>query len=208
MKPGTLLPTYLSQNRLAPGCVNRVDTDGDGVISMDDLDYYGDASPHYSFGLNLGMDWKGFDFRVFFQGVGQQYMIRDGAMEWPWSKWWRNQNYTYLGNTWSPDNTGAKFPRVSMVGARKNWNYGHPNDITVVNVSYVRAKVISLGYSLPSSLINKAYIDRLRFYVSANDLFVISNVKDGLDPEKATKVGQGSSDPYTGAVIFGIDITF
>jgi len=208
MKAGTIIPAYRSGNRLAPGCVKRLDTNDDGVISMEDLDYYGDAAPHYSFGLNLSLEWKGIDFRAFFQGVGQQNMIRDGAMEWPWSKWWRNQNNTYLGNTWSPETPNAEFPRVSMTGARKNWNYGHPNDITVVSVSYVRAKVLSVGYSLPSSFINKASIDHLRFYVAGNDLFVVSNVKDGLDPEKATKVGQGSSDPYTGSVVFGIEITF
>lgn len=208
MKAGTIIPAYKSQDRLAPGSVRRVDTNGDGVISTDDLDYYGDANPHHTFGINLGLDWKGIDFRVFFQGVGQVWQVRTGAMMYPWKNWWMNQNNTFLGNTWSPETPDAEFPRVSMRGARKNWNYGHINDITVVSASYMRAKVISLGYTLPGRITEKAGIDRLRVYVSANDLFVISNVKDGLDPEKGRTVHQGNTDPYTSSVIFGVNVTF
>ena len=120
VKTGTIVPNYRSASRLLPGCVRRVDTNGDGIISSDDLDYYGDANPHFTFGFNMGAQYKGFDFSVFFQGVGQQYLIRSGAMAWPWSKWWRNQNATYNRRTWTWDNPTATRPRTSMNGTRKS----------------------------------------------------------------------------------------
>ncbi|WP_455608400.1 hypothetical protein [Bacteroides rodentium] len=67
-------------NELTPGCVRRVDLNGDNDITKDDLYYYGDTDPHYNFGLNIGLNYKDFDFSIFFQGVGQQYNVRDGQM--------------------------------------------------------------------------------------------------------------------------------
>ncbi|HUX59350.1 MAG TPA: SusC/RagA family TonB-linked outer membrane protein [Bacteroidales bacterium] len=208
LKSSTLLPVYRGASRLLPGCVNRVDTNDDGGITTDDLDYYGDANPHYSFGINLGISYKNFDFSARFQGVGQQYLLRTSSLAYPFRTWWTNQNSTWIGNTWTEENPNAEFPRISYDGSRKNWNYGHANDINVMNVAYVRAKNISLGYTLPTSLLNKVNIDRMRLYVSADDLFVISNVRDGLDPEKKADSAQGATVPYTSTMVFGIDITF
>ncbi|MDW7691166.1 TonB-dependent receptor [Flammeovirgaceae bacterium SG7u.111] len=208
MKDGTVLPAYRSPNRLVPGTVKRVDVNGDGIINEDDLEYYGDANPHYSFGIRLGAEWKGFDFSAFFQGVGEQNILRTGALAYPFRSWWTNQNSAFLGNTWNENNQDAEWPATYYNGTRKNWNYGHPNDINVVNASYMRAKVISLGYTLPQELLNKAKIDRVRLSVTGNDLFVISNVKDGMDPEMVTSANQGDTVPYSKSVIFGLEITF
>ncbi len=208
MKPGTILPQYRSPNRLVPGTVKRVDVNGDGIINEDDLVYFGDANPHYSVGIRLGMEWKGFDFNAFFQGVAQQNILRSGGLAYPFSRWWMNQNNAFLGTTWREDNRDAPWPRTFYNGQRKNWNYGHPNDINVVKASYLRAKVLSLGYSLPQHVLTRAGIDRVRFSVTANDLFVISNVKDGMDPEQTTSAHQGDTVPYISTLIFGIDLTF
>ncbi|WP_044237175.1 SusC/RagA family TonB-linked outer membrane protein [Flexithrix dorotheae] len=208
MKSGTILPPYRSPNRLVPGTVKRVDVNGDGIINEDDLVYFGDANPHYSLGVRLGAQWKGFDFSAFFQGVANQNVLRTGGLAFPFSRWWMNQNSAFLGNTWTESNQGAEWPAIFYNGHRKNWNYGHPNDINVVKASYLRAKILSLGYTLPQELLAKAKIDRVRLSVTANDLFVISNVKDGMDPEMTTSAHQGNTVPYNKSVIFGLEVTF
>lgn len=208
LKSGTLLPGYRSANRLVPGTVKRVDMNGDDEITIDDLTYYGDANPHYCFGLNLGLRWKGFDFSAFFQGVGKQNILREGHLSYPFKSWWTNQNSAYLGNTWTPENTDAKYPAIYYNGSRKVWNY-EANDINVINAWYCRAKVLSIGYTLPKHFLGKAGIENLRFSLTGNDLFVISNVKDGMDPEIATSVSNGANSvPFTSTLLFGVEVTF
>ena len=83
-KSGGIHPTQGTSNQLTPGCVKKVDLNADGRITTDDLYYYGDANPHYQFGINLGANYKNFDFSMFIQGVGQQYIAREGQLASPW----------------------------------------------------------------------------------------------------------------------------
>ena len=208
-KAGSDVPAYRSPNRLVPGCVIRVDQNGDGLINeSDDLVFHGDANPHHNFGISLGLEYKGFDFYAFFQGVGQQYILRTGTLAWPFSKWWRNQNAVWLDNTWTPDNQDADWPMAFYNGSRKNWNYARPNDVNVINARYMRAKVLTLGYTLPSDMLQRINVDRVRLSVTANDLFVISNVNDGLDPEHDKNGTNGSLYPYSYTLVFSLQVGF
>lgn len=209
LKSGSLIEPYLNpQRRLIPGSVKRIDSNGDGSITTDDLVYLGDANAHNSFGISLGLEYKGFDFSAFFQGVANQSIVREGSLAYPFRTWWTNQNNTYLTSSWTPDNPNAENPVVSYSGRRNNWNYRHINDRNIIKASYMRAKVLSLGYSLPQPILDKLSLDKIRLSLTGNDLFVISNVKDGLDPEKASSAGQGSTVPYTSTMLFGLEVTF
>jgi TonB-linked SusC/RagA family outer membrane protein len=205
---GTLAPTQNSNNQLRPGCVKKVDLDNDGAITTNDLYYYGDANPHFQFGLNLGASYKGIDFSCFIQGVGNQNLIREGNLRGPFISWWMNQNKTYLGNTWTEDNPNARFPLLSFNSSINNWNYSQYNDINVMKVWYARLKNICIGYTLPKAWLTKIGIENLRFYLSADNLFDISNVDDGYDPETQASTGQGKIDCYSRTLSFGIDLTF
>lgn len=208
MKTGSLIPAYRTLNRLVPGSVKRVDVSGDGNITTDDLVYFGDANAHNSFGINLGFEYKGFDFSAFFQGVGKQNIVRTQTLAYPWRRWWQNQNISYINSSWTPENTNAEQPVISMNGQRNNWNYGHINDVNVIKAKYLRAKVLSLGYSIPSTFLEKAGIERLRLSITGNDLFVISNVKDGLDPESQSNAISGNIVPFTSTLLFGLELNF
>lgn len=197
-----------TKDRLTPGCVRKVDLSDDGRITTDDLYYYGDSNPHYQFGLTLGASYKNFDFNMFIQGVGQQYILRDGTMAGPFWVGYQNQNSTFLGNTWTVDNTDARYPVMSRNGARNNWNYKWYNDINVNNCWYARAKNIVLGYTLSKSVVSKLGIENLRCYLSADNLFEISNVKDGFDPENKTNTGNGNAGVFARTISFGLDVTF
>ncbi|MRT93760.1 SusC/RagA family TonB-linked outer membrane protein [Ancylomarina sp. 16SWW S1-10-2] len=207
-KSGSDLPNYRSKDRLAPGSYRKVDENGDGKINTDDLYYFGDANPHYNFGINLGLKWKSFDFSAFFQGVGQQYIVRTGTLAYPFRAWWMNQNNTWTGETWTTENTGADYPAISNNGKRKTWNYGTTNDNNVINAWYMRAKVISLGYTLPTEVLQNMGVERLRVSVTGNDIFTFSNVKDGLDPENGSSAHGGDVDPFSSSLIFSLQVTF
>ncbi len=205
---GTIIPSYTSSNRLIPGSVRRVDVNEDGIINTDDLTYYGDANPHYSFGINLGARYRNFDFSAFFQGVGRQYIVRSGALAYPFAKWWMGQNETWLEKTWTPENTGSELPIIGYNTSRRTWNYAQTNDINVMKAAYLRAKVITVGYTLPKSILDQVGIDRLRLSVTGNDLFTISNVNDGLDPEHGEDATNGDALAFQSALIFSIQATF
>lgn len=204
-------------NELTPGCVRRVDLNGDNDITKDDLYYYGDTAPHYNFGINLGLSYKNFDFSAFFQGVGQQYNVRNGQMGCAFWSGWTNTNGYFMDNTWyagDPEgyhaaNTNAKFPLISRNGNRNNWNYKNYNDINVINSWYMRCKNIQLGYSLPKSLLAKTPFSKVRLWVAGENLFDLSNVKDGYDPEAAANMGTYNGvDVFASSVSFGIDVSF
>lgn len=204
-------------NELTPGCVRRVDLNGDHDITKDDLYYYGDTDPHYNFGINLGFSYKGFDFSAFFQGVGQQYNVRNGQMGCAFWSGWTNTNGYFTDNTWYPGddkgyhaaNTSAKFPLISRNGSRNNWNYKNYNDINVINMWYARCKQMQIGYTLPKSLLSKTPLENVRVWLSGENLFDISNVKDGYDPEAAAKMGTFNGvDIFASSLSFGVDVTF
>lgn len=208
LKAGTKLPLYRSADRLVPGTWNKVDVNEDGIINEDDLIYVGDANPHHSFGINLGFSYKNFDFSTFFQGVGQQNIVRTGSLSYPFMQWWTNQNPTFLGNTWTQDNQDAEYPAAFYNGARKTWNYGDLAEPNVIRAAYMRAKVISVGYSIPQEVLERIGVTKLRFSLTGNDLFVISNIEDGLDPEFGDNTRQGGMIPFASTVILGLDLTF
>jgi TonB-linked SusC/RagA family outer membrane protein len=202
-------------NELTPGSVRRVDMNGDNDITKDDLYFYGDTDPHYNFSINIGAEWKGFDFSAFFQGVGQQYNVRNGQMGCAFWSGWTNTNGFFADNTWFAGNeyhaanTGAKFPLISRNGNRNNWNYKNYNDVNVINSWYMRCKSLQLGYTLPKQLLASTPLQKVRVWVAGENLFDISNVKDGYDPEAAANMGTFAGvDVFSSSISFGLDVTF
>lgn len=208
-KAGTIAPVEGNVDQLCPGSVKRVDLNNDGRITTDDLYYYGDANPHYLFGINLGASYKGFDFSMFIQGVGKQDVVREGSLSSPFNAWYTNQNGAFTGKTWTESNPNAEFPIISMFqGSRNNWNYKQYNDINIVHTWYARAKNICLGYTLPTAWVKKASLEKVRFYLSADNLFEVCNVPDGFDPEAKAASGNNNVDVYARTITFGVDLTF
>ncbi|MBO9200540.1 MULTISPECIES: TonB-dependent receptor [Niastella] len=189
---------------LRPGDTRKRDVNGDGIINQLDVKEMGDNAPHYTFGLTMGMGWKGIDFSAFLQGVGEQYVERSGPLAYPFWDQYTNQNASFLGNTWTPDNTGAKFPRLTASKARAQWNYLH-NDFMLQNNRYVRLKSLIVGYTLPQSLISRAKLERVRVYFSGNDLFEWTSLKDGFDPEQGTD-SQLNGFPFMRTWSFGLNL--
>lgn len=198
-------PSETGTNRLRPGARRYVDLNGDGAITTEDLYYAGDAAPRLTFGIKLGLEWKGIDFSAFFQGVGKQNILRTGNVYAPFVTNYTLQNSTFLNKTWTPDYTDAEYPIISRDQNFNKFNYNNV-DASVQNNRYIRLKSLVVGYSLPKQWIAKAGLNKVRVYFSGDDLWEWTKVKDGYDPEN----GEASNNtfPFSRLLTFGVDVTF
>ncbi len=191
---------------LRPGDTKKVDIDGDGQINATggnggDLMYMGDADPHYYYGLDFGFNYKGFDFSAMFQGVLSQNIVRTGYLAYPFNYQYTNQTPSYIGLTWTEENTSASYPRMTANLDRADWNWAN-NDFMLQNNRYIRLKSLVIGYTFQ----NIKALEKLRVYFAGNDLFEFSSIWDGYDPEYGDTTN--SSYPFTRTFSFGANLTF
>jgi len=189
------------------------DVDGDGAITVEDLVYLGTDDPKISYSFNLGVEWKGFDLSTIFQGVAKRTIMRDGIFRIPMYAVYLNSTTQSIGDVWSPENTGARYPQYTNNGNLNSYNY-YASSWSAEDGSYIRLKNITLGYTLPSSLIEKTKVlSKVRVYVTGTDLWEHSKINDGWDPEAVSKVADENKQglkryPFTRSVTFGANITF
>ena len=152
----------------------------------------GSATPDWIGGLNTSLRYKDFDFQaVFAYQIGGKFLsveYANGLYRSSYlSRGAQPQSTDLIGNTWTPDNTGAYFPMQWASNSSSNYYDGSTTgswkytDMSLFSASYLRMKNITLGYTLPKSLLNKAGISKLRVYASADNLWYIS-AKKGVDP--------------------------
>ncbi|MCQ2135101.1 MAG: TonB-dependent receptor [Bacteroidales bacterium] len=184
------------------------DVNGDGSIEDGDRTFIGKGIPDYTFGLTLGLEWKGFDFNMYGAGVAgceilNLYYQADGPM--------RNSLRYFYDNAWTPENKNAKVP--SCISVVNDWTYWSSSGV-IFDGGYFKIKQIQLGYTLPSSLLKKVFIQGVRVYCSLDDFFTFTRNYPGFDPETATTGsanGMGldlGSYPTTRKIVGGINIRF
>jgi len=197
------------QTDVAVGRFRYADTNGDGIVTEADRTYLGNPNPKFSYGINLGANYKNFDFSIFMYGS-------QGNDIWNNVKWWTDFNsnfqgaksHTALYDSWTPDHHDATAPIQETVGSFSTSNV--PNSYFVEKGSYLRAKNTQLGYTFPSAMLKKIKIEKLRIYVQAANLFTITKYS-GLDPEIGTTSntnntsGGSSNQSFSSTTSFGID---
>ncbi|MEA5461084.1 TonB-dependent receptor [Arcicella sp. LKC2W] len=166
------------QPNAALGDVKFVDINNDGKIDDADRTYLGSATPDFSFGVNLGANYKGFDVSVFVQSV-QGTEIVGGLDHWLKSSNGETNSLKSRLDRWTPTNTTSNEPRMTARDPNQNTRF---SDRNVYDGSYTRIKNVTLGYTLPSSLLSKIKVSGLRVYVSADNLMTITKYP-GFDPE-------------------------
>ncbi|MDD4227146.1 MAG: TonB-dependent receptor [Mariniphaga sp.] len=186
-----------------------VDTDGDdipdeadGAINTSDRVIIGNTIPRYTFGLNLYGEFKGIDMTLFFQGVGKA----DGYV-WGHSiaSFFEGGSMPEIGKDyWTPENRDAMFPRLAF----NNSNNQQNSSFWIQDASYLRLKNVQLGYTIPKNLISKIGISNLRFYVSTDNVFTLSNFWEYFDVEAPVLSGYGNFYPIMRTTSIGIDLTF
>lgn len=184
---------------LQPGDVKYTDLDGDGVIGEGentladpgDRRIIGNTAPQYLYSFKVNAEYKGFDFSAFFQGVGKQdwYPHRDSRLFWamynrPYDSFIRKD---LANNIWSPENPDAYFPRLfGYIALSESDALGAANNRYIQDVSYLRLKNMTVGYTLPTALTAKLPFDSLRLYFSGENLLTFSKLTDYIDPEAAS----------------------
>lgn len=198
-------------NNVTVGDIKYVDISGpdgvpDGKISSEyDRVLLGGSLPHYMYGMNLSASYKGFDISMMLQGVGKQNARINREMVEGLKDNWTGFPAILEGNYWSVNNTeeenlNAKYPRLTRTNVEANMAM---SDFWLFNGRYLRMKSLTVGYTLPSALTKKISMETVRFYVSGNDLFCISNYPYGWDPEVSV-----TGYPITMSVLLGVSVNF
>ena len=247
--------THGNSPALYAGDLKYIDLDGDGTINYGkgtlddhgDLTRIGNMTPRYQYGVNLDFSWNGIGLSMFFQGVGRRdwYPTIDSGL------FYGPYNRTFTGWQFKAQNDYAKVDyynadgsineewvvtnfdekpywtrRVGHTAQRTNGALATENDYYLQNAAYIRLKNLTVDYTLPAQLTQKAKIDKVRFYVSMENLWTWSPIfkhTDAFDPEgigrgdtdfdTAAKLGQdgsgdGSGYPMLRSFTFGINLTF
>lgn len=158
-----------------PGDVRWVDYDKNGEINAEDQHMIGKGTPDWMYGFTLGAQWKGFDFSMMCQGVaGNEIYEATRRLDITSSNLPR-----WMLNRWTGEGSTNEYPRFA---AKDQNNWGRSSDLYVKDGSYFRIKNLTLGYTLPSNLTRKVFIQSFRVFVMAENLLTATKYT-GFDPE-------------------------
>ena len=167
----------LLQPDAVPGDVIFADVNGDGRITAEDQTKIGKGTPDWTFGLNLSAEWRGFDFSAMLQGtIGND--VYDATMR--TDKAGLNLP-SWMLDRWTGEGTSNKIPRF-VYGNGANLV---SSDLYVHDGSYLRLKNLQIGYTIPASITRRAFINKLRVFVSGENLLTFTKYH-GFDPEIAS----------------------
>jgi len=188
----------LVQPGAKPGDVRYVDTNGDGVITASDNTYLGSGTPRFSYGASLNLSYVGFDFKVLLYGVQGAEAINGGAFNLSKSAdfvgVWSNF-YASRMDRWTPSNPNSNQPRVTSNDTNGNDRF---SSRYVEDASYLRARNMELGYTLPQALLGKIQVRGARVFASVDNVFTITKYT-GYDPEISTVAN------YNNPLSYGVD---
>lgn len=205
---------YVNANgeRLQPnakaGDIRFKDINGDGVLDENDREYCGTGIPKVEANLNLTASYKGFDLSLLF-GSAWGHKLFNGNRYFYESMQTPGQMLTSVLDAWTPTNTDTDMPRAVLNDPNRN---ARESDRFLENGNFVRLRQAQLGYTLPTNILKKAYIEKLRFYISGENLFTITKYS-GTDPEfsRSSPLDTGIDSyifPFTRSFTVGAQLTF
>ena len=209
---------------LKAGDVRFLDLNGDGKVDQGqntvddpgDRTIIGNTKPRYNYGLNLSFRYCGFDFEIFFQGVGKMDWApaTNNVLFWgPYARPYATLiPKDFHKMIWSEENPDSYLPRPrGYVGLGTNRELTVPSDRYLQDISYCRLKNLTIGYTLPEQLTDKVGMGPVRFYFSGENLHYWSPFKEHskyIDPEMAQTNSTNRIYPWQKSFMFGIDLTF
>lgn len=215
-KNGTALNPYMGM-KPEPGDIRfvdqlTIDTNGDGipdtrdgVINEDDKVIIGNTFPKWTFSATLGFEWNGFDASIFLQGVAGMKALNQGIITVPFFGGESNTGAWYK-DRWTPERPSQTVQRL----------YSEPGRSEIVSeyyledASYIRCKSLDLGYTVPKKVLKKVFKNTpsIRVYVSLQNLFTITDMRYGFDPEKPSHLTNTLQYPQAKTYSFGVNMKF
>jgi len=209
------------------GDVEYQDLNGDGIVNNGknttgdhgDLSVIGNNTARYQFGLNLSASYKNFDLGVFFQGVAKRDLWLAGNIFWGFNQWNQSSLFPHHLDYYRDSdggkysglgvNTDAYFPRPYSNAAQYAKNQQIQSRY-LQNGAYIRLKNVQLGYTMPQTLMRWAKLKRARIYFSGENIYTISKLPIGFDPETAAlgELGNGKSMFSQAIWAFGLNVSF
>ncbi|MFZ5939405.1 MAG: SusC/RagA family TonB-linked outer membrane protein [Bacteroidota bacterium] len=199
------IANYPAQKNAKVGDLIFVDQDTSGTLNDDDKVYLGTPYPKLILGLNLTLEWKGFDVYMFwYSALGHQIWRANRRDDLKYSNF-----STDVLNRWHGEGTSYDYPRVTISDPNGSWK--KPSDFYVEDADFLRLKSVTLGYTLPKTLTSFLKVQKIRIYVSGENLLTFTKYS-GLDVE----VGGGPLGlgidygvyPQAKTVLGGLSITF
>ena len=191
------------QENARVGGLKYADLDGNGIINADDQTWILNPVPDFSYGINVELDYKGFDLAVFFQGVQGVQIYNNQKFQtdfWSLTDAGSNKGSRLL-NAWTTDNTSSLIPALTT---NNTGDEGRASTYFVENGSYLKLRDLSVGYNLPTDVLQRCKLSKLRFYLSGHNLLTIKSksltCKDPENPNWAY--------PLATSVTFGVQVGF
>ncbi len=206
---------YRAQTK--PGDRYFADINGDGKVTADDRISTGNPQPKFFSGLNLDGTYKGWDVNLYFYGsYGNKilnYVQSDlETFQKRGSEGIENVGVDFYQNHWTPTNHSDKYTRA--LANDDNTLNSIPSSVWVEDGSFIKLKNLTIGYTLPTKLLNKYDLSKVRFYLSSQNLFTITKYK-GLDPEIGIQGGNATQNgvdngtyPSSRFYTLGLNVTF
>ena len=198
------IDNHATQEGAGLGRIRWKDLTGDGKITEADQTWIYNPVPDFTYGFNIYLEYKNFDFTAFFQGVQGVDIISDLKKQ---TDIWAGLNVGFLNkgkrllDAWSTSNPDSNVPALSL---SDNNNEKRVSSYWVENGSYLKLRTIQFGYNFPQTIASKLAMQRLRMYVSAQNLFTVkSSSFTGVDPENPN---YGYPIPLN--ITFGLNVTF
>ena len=180
------------------------DVDGDGDVDPDDRVVVDGAYPDYIYSFGFNADYKGFSLTGFFQGVqGLKNRVNNWGVDpfmqgtAPTEKW---------RNAWTPQNRSNTLPGIYVAGYTGVSAYTG-STYYLMDASYLRLKNVTLSYTFPRSIFSKIKANDLSVYVSAENVFTITDY-EGSDPERSSTTGNYVQYPQARIFNFGLNVKF
>ncbi|MDF9800881.1 TonB-linked SusC/RagA family outer membrane protein [Catalinimonas alkaloidigena] len=195
-----------------PGDLKFIDRDGDGELTTNDQTFIGSPIPDFEYGLNMNGSYKGFDLTLFFQGVSGNEIWNGRKFEGVFAQ--NGNKLSIVNNAWTPNNTDTNIPRPTSVDPGVN---RRESEFYVEDGSYFRLRNASLGYTLPTLLIENIGLSKARVYMNVENAFVIDNYS-GYFPEIGRNTSRGNNlfnrgvdentYPIPRTLILGVQVSF
>ena len=216
---------YKGSFRYGEGDVKFEDLNQDGKVDSGkgtiddhgDLIRIGNTTPRYEYSLRAGLQWKGLDFEFLFQGVGKREMWSQSSRVLPLTQGRSTNIFTDQLDYYTPENPDAKFPRPyightgSINGLSNGANNYYSQTKYLCDMSYLRLKNVTLGYTLPKDWTMKATIEKARVYFSVQNLLTFDKLNGAIDPEynvSGTADTGGRGNPFCRTWSCGVQISF